>query len=400
MPPSITASGYNIELRDKNGNLKQYLTPFASRTTWEWNRLGGCGRCSITLEKPYRDILFDALDDIQIRVHSGSTSKLVYRGYIANIIPTLQANQNIILDVRGYFDLFKKLVVHDTGDNKVYTTTEVSLIVDDIIDNFVVSNSPITKGTIDAGSFEPDSIQFLCTVEEALKTLAELTGDIEYGVDENLIFFWRTESTTIRKKFFVGNNVSILERRVNWDDLVNKVYLVGGDNAGTKYKRTAEVTDSQDLYFLSEQIVNNSSITTDTVADQYLGAILSEKANPQLNIRTKIINTALRLEDTIPIGLIQFYDAVYDRDSPGDLIGDIIGEAGDGGSDIVVGEAGDGGSDVTIGGQYSAQVNRISYELSDTPERFNIEILLGDSILETAAKIKKLELILNSLQQY
>lgn len=400
MPTSISASTYNIELRDKNGVLKQYLTPFVSKVNWEWNRIGGCGACSITIQKPYRDIEFDARDDIQIRVKSGTGSKLVYRGYVANATPTLNQDQSITLQVRGYFDLLKKIIVQDTGDVKAYSAQEISVIVGNIIDTFVTPNAPITKGAIDVGSFECDEIQFLTTVEDALNTLAQLSGDIEYGVDEDLVFFWRTESTTIRHKFFIGNNVEMLERKVNYDTLVNRAYLVGGQVAGVKYKRVLENTDSQALYYLSEKIINNGSIITDTVADQYLGSVLRENAIPQLNIRTKIANTDLRLEDIIPIGLIVFYDVDYDRNLLTDDIGDIIGEAADGGSDITIGEAADGGDDVIIGGQYSAQVDRIQYDLSDTEGRFNLTIQFGDTILETAAIIKRLDLALANLQQY
>lgn len=401
MPDTIDTSDYNIELRNKNGELKSYLTPFASKVSWEWNRIGGCGRCSITINKAYRDIIFDTRDDIQIRVKSGSTSKLVYRGYIANIKPVLKVNQNIVLDVRGYFDLLKKIIVQDTGDTKTYTSKTVAYIADDIADNFIVANTPITlPSAITAGDFTADSIDFLCTVDDALRTLAELQGDVEYGVNEDLEFYWATESETINNKFFVGNNIAILERQVSWDNLVNKLYLVGGDVAGVKYKKTAENTESQDLYGLAEEIINNSSITTDSVAAQYMGAILTERAIPKFNIRATIKNTNIRLEDTVPMGLVTFYDSKYDATSLGDFIGDIIGEAADGGSDIVIGEAGDGGDDVTVGGQYSAQVDRISYDLSDTDGRFNLDIQLGDTIVETAAKIKRLELALASLTQY
>jgi len=200
-------TGYSVELRDNAGNLKTYLTPWVTNISWEWNRLGGCGRCSLTLKKGYRSFDFDARDDIQIRVKSGTISKLVYRGYIANIAPTLKIGQDIRLDVRGYFDLLKKIVVHTTGDTRTYSNQEVSLIVANIVDTFITPNSPITKGTIDSGAFTIDSIQFLTTVEEALRTLSGLTGDVEYGVDENLVFFWRAESETERERFFVGNNI-------------------------------------------------------------------------------------------------------------------------------------------------------------------------------------------------
>ena len=491
MPTAINASEYSIQLRDKNGGLKAYLTPFVSKVSWEWNRIGGCGRCSLTINKAYRNIIFDAQDDIQIRVASGATSKMVYRGYIANIIPNLKINQDIVLDVRGYFDLLKKIIVHTSGDTRAYSSKTVAFMADDIADTFIVPNTPITiAGALTAGDFTADSLEFFGTVEDALRTLAELQGDIEYGVDEDLIFFWNTESTTIARKFFVGNNVSVLERRISFDNLVNKLYLVGGDVAGVKYKNTAEATDSQAQYYLAEEIINNSSIITANVAVQYLGAILTERSTPQFSIRAQIKNTDLRLEDTLPIGLVSFYDATYDYASLGDIIGDIIGESFGGlktvtikaggsgytngaqvltvvqtggasgtinvtvsggvvtsinsiatqgtgytttgvggtganglattggggtgctvnisainivtatGDNIVIGETAEGGSNVFVGGEYSAQVDRLAYSLSDTPGRFNIEVNLGDTILETAAKIKRIELQLASLTQY
>ena len=551
MPTAITASNYNIELRDKNGALKGYITPYVSKVSWEWNRLGGCGRCSLTINKAYRDIIFDARDDIQIRIESGATSKLVYRGFIANILPTLKVNQDIVLDVRGYFDLLKKFIVNNTGNTKTYTSKTIAYIVDDIADNFIIPKSNVTLGTIDTtdgSSFSIDTIDFLCPVEDALRTLADLAGDAEYGVDEDLVFFWRTESTTINRRFFVGNNVAVLERRVSWDNLVNKLYLIGGDVLGSAYKKTLDATDSQSQYYLAEEIINNSSITTNDVATQYLSSILTERSIPQFSIRAQIKNTNVRLEDTIPMGLVTFYDATYDKDSLGDVIGDLIGatvtiitssianpsiiyakahgyqtgqtvliaghtsvtpsidgthvitcverdigtdltcadgdaatpevasashnfvaadvghylhiSAGtswtpgwyaivsvaankatlnapcgangalasgtwqlgedsfsipvnvtaDGvggtavsdpanGSDILIGSTADGGDDVYVGGQYSAQVDRLSYSLSNTPGRFNIEVQLGDTVLETAAKIKRLELALSSLNQ-
>ena len=253
--------------------------------------------------------------------------------------------------------------------------------------------------------------------------------------------------------------------------MVNKLYLVGGDVAGAKYKKTAESTDSQSLYYLVEEIINNSSIVTNNVAVQYLGAILTQRSVPNFSIRAQIKNTGLRLEDTLPMGLVTFYDAIYDKNQGGDLAGTIIGASvnitsssvanpsvitatahgyltgqtvliaghsgstpsingthvityinansfsipvnvtvgGTGGTavsdpangdNIIIGETADGGSDIFVGGQYSAQIDKIAYSLSETPGRFNLEIQLGDIITETAAKIKKIELALASITQY
>lgn len=607
------ATKYNIELRNKSGKLRQYLTPYAPDVKWEWNRIGGCGRCSIKLKMPYRKIDFNAGDDIQIRMPTGGSgidfntklllhgdgtdssttitdetgktvtvvgnaqidtaykvfgtgsifcpaagdyltlasnadwnfgtgnftidfrvmfsslphtnqlivvasaytdannywylflqdylagtqrwrfyvkkggvlvvdlnvassiavdtwyhialvrngnswtfrqngiqvgdaltysgeigdsgilyigwgvdidylkgridefrisdkarwtadftpptkayslqSKLVYRGWVAGIVPSLKIPQEITLDVRGYFDLLDLLVVHDSGSKKTYTNNLVSAIVTDIIDTFVAPNSDITKGTIDTALFAADTLQFKCSASEALKTLAELEGQVEYGVDEDLVFFWRAQSSTLRKKFFIGDNVEVFERRIDWSKLLNKIYFEGGEVDGTPYVKTAEAIDSQSIYFLAEGIISNSSIVTSSVADQYLGAILKERSNPQLTLRFKIPNTSLRLEDTIPLGEVAVADPDYDQETY------IVGETGDGGSDLTVGEKADGGSDALVGAVFQDQIDRIVYTLSNSEEKFNIEITLGDSILETSAKIKQLELLLSSLRQ-
>lgn len=388
-----SATTYNIELRDKGGNLKEYLTPWAKQVQWEWNRIGGCGRARVKLAMEYRKLEFSAGDDVQIRLKSGATSKLVYRGWVAGVVPSLKTPQEITLDIRGYFDRLEFLIVHSSGSEKTYISTVISDIVDDIVDTFIVANSDITKGTIDAAVFTPDTLSFKTKVTEALKTLAELEGEIEYGVDENLVFFWRAQSSTLTHKFFVGAEVSKFERRFDWSKLLNKIYFEGGEVDDSPYNKTAEVVDSQTLYFLAEGIIANSSITTQTVADQYLSARLKEGSSPKLILRASIPNTDLRVEDTVPLGELAIYDKDYDESLY------IIGETADGGDDITVGLTADGGSNATVGAVYQGQIDRIAYKASDTDERVNMEITLGGSIMETSAKIKQIELLLSQIRQ-
>ena len=386
-------STYNIELRDKAGNLKQYLTPWATDISWEWNRIGGCGRCSMKINLPYRHIDFSAGDDIQIRIKSGSTTKLMYRGWISGINPSLSDSQVISLDIRGYFDRLQNIVVQDVGDKSTYVSMLVSDIVDEIVDNFIIGNTPITKGTIDSAIFTVDTISFKTKLSEVLATLADLEGNVEYGVDEDLVFFWRTADETLKNKFFVGNNIAIFERKIDWSKLVNKIYFEGGEVGGVKFLRTAEAVDSQAMYFLSESILTNTAIITSSVADQYLGAKLKGSAIPTISLRAKIVNTDKRIEDTVPLGQIAIYDPDYDSELY------TVGEAVDGGSDLTVGLTDDGGSDAVIGGVFQGQIDKITYSLADTPERFNAEITLGLSLLDVSSRIKQIELLLSNLRQ-
>ena len=390
----VESKGYKIELRDKDGNLRQYLTPFVSKVSWEWRRIGGCGRADITLDMDYRKIDFGPDDDIQIRIGSGTTSKLVYRGWIAKITPSLKIGQQIKLDVRGYFDKLIKLMVQDNGADKVYENYNILNIVTDLVDTYVTPNSDITKGTIGAGGYSPDTITFKTSVKAALRTLADLEGQVEYGVDEDLNFFWTNQSDVLVRKWFVGNNVTKFERRINWDALVNKIYFEGGElSDGSKYIKTAEASDSQDSYFLAEKIEGNSSITTSSVADQYLGSILRDKSKPQLEMRVSIANTDIRLEDSIPLGKVAVADADYDQNL------NIVGKTASGGSNLIVGRITSGGSNAIVGGIFKDQIELIKYKMSNTDERFNIDITFGGTISESSARIKQIELLLDSVRQ-
>lgn len=390
---------YTIELRNKAGNLIQYLTPWANDVSWEWNRKGGCGRCKINLVMPYRKITFNAMDDIRIRIKDGAASKLVYRGFIAATTPKLKIGQEITLDVRGYFDLLKFIVVQSNGDDKQYSSIFASDIVHNLIDTFIVPNTDITKGTVASSSFTVDSIVFKESVAEIFRTLADLLGNIEYGVDENLEFFWLDEGQNLRHKFFVGNNVEVLDRKTDFSRLVNKIYFEGGEVAGSPFLRTAANTDSINTYFLAEDIVVNSSITTPTVADQYLTAILNLKSTPKFLVRIRIPNTKLRLEDILPIGKVSVFDSEYDAGSASRVI---IGRAINGGDDVIIGRLASGGSNVILGGGsglYQDQIDVIRYSLSETEERFDIEVSMGGTTNEVSAKLKQLELLISNVRQ-
>ncbi len=325
--------------------------------------------------------------------------KLVYRGWVAGANPVLKDSQEIILDVRGYFDLLKHIIVQDSDAAKTYTSDLVSDIVDDIVDTFIVANTDITKGTIDTAGYTADSMSFKTTVESALKTLADLEGGVEYGVDENLVFFWYDEGTTVAKKFIVGDNIKTLQRKVDYSKLVNKYYLEGKQTAGVPYTRTGENSDSQSTYYLSEKIIQNGAISTNSVADQYISALLAANDAPKFQMNLNIPNTNVRLEDNIPIGKISIYDVDYDEFSASRKI---WGTTYNGGDNVVWGTTAGGGDNFIWGGGsgvFQDQVDFIKYKLSNTDERFNINIGMGGYKDETAGKIKQIQLDIQNLTQ-
>jgi len=398
---TIYASNYNVELRDKAGTLKEYLTPFVSKVSWTWNRKGGCGRCKFTLKVPYRKLTFSAMDNIQIRIKDfvSGGSKLVYQGWISSPTPKLKVGQEISVNVRGYWDLLKHIMVQDDGDIMSYEGYDIHDIVEDIANTFIVPNTAISKGTIDTSTFNADILEFQTSIQETLRTLSDLLGDVEYGVDENLSFFWRTENTAVRKKFIVGLDIAVLSRKVDYSQIVNKIFFEGGVVSDVVYRKTVQSTDSQYVYFLAEAFLVNSSIVTSSVADQYLTAQLQQKSTPKYLMRIKIPNTSFRFEDTLPLGRVSIYDPEYDEDN---VTAGLWGKTASGGSNWIWGKTKDGGRGALWGGGgggYQDQINSIKYTLSNTEGKFNINLSLGGTTDETAAKLKRLDLLTSNIRQ-
>jgi len=394
------AKGYNVEHRDKNGVLIQYLTPWVETLEWEWNRIGGCGNCRISLAVPYRDVDFSAGDDIQIRSEGTYESKLVYRGYIVTVQPNLTASkQNISLTINGYSELLKSVVVQAAGIEKIYTTKKVYEVVNDIINTFVVVNTDITNGVNYTDTFTIDAIEFKSSAYDALTTLSNLLGDVEWGVDENLKFYWRQESSTLSHKFNVGYDIESFQRTKDFSQLMNKVYFEGGMVAGSPYVTTATASGSIASYYLSESILVNSAITTGTVADAYLTSLLNQYSSPIYKMTFKIPNTTLRFEDTVPMGKISIYDSEYDTSYATRGTWGLLSVGGSGWLWGTTKNGGSGGIWTGGAGLFQQQIEKISYSLSETPGRFNLSISTGGSTNKFATQVKQLEALTTNLRQ-
>lgn len=335
------------------------------------------------------------------REHPYRSSRLVYRGFVSSISPALSKSQDITVNIKGYFDLLKTIIVQDTGVEKEYASDYVYEIVNDIVTNFIEANSSITApASVYEDAFTVDAIAFKTSVAAALDTLANLLGDVEYGVDENLGFYWQQESDTVNHKFFVGIDIEKLNRTKDYSDLVNKIYFEGAkDDITGVYKKTATSSGSISAYYLAEAILTNSAISTDTVADAYLTVLLQQKSSPKYKLSFDVPNTAKRLEDNIPMGKVSIYDDDYDR---GPATKTVWGTTANGGSNKVWGTVANGGDGALWGGgggAFQQQVEYVQYELSDTDGRFNLKIYTGGSLDKFAAKVKQLELLTADLRQ-
>ena len=269
-PSSVPAASrknfyWTIELRNKNGDLIEILQPDVSRLGWEYNTVGGCGECEIALRRDFDNYGLADLDyDVQIwrgldplglqgtRLPAqlpfalGSTAagsrELRYSGFVREITPIFDEVESVVLRCSGYSRQLEYLVVTDPATNgpKTYTNMECSAIARDIIDNYVVLGSKVKRTAAlafvqDTGAIVQE-LSFNGTVWEALKTLAEIGGNAEYGVTADREIYFLPRVQTVSQTYILGNNVKLFEAARSSDDIVNWVYLQGGD--GAIYKLT------------------------------------------------------------------------------------------------------------------------------------------------------------------
>ncbi len=256
---------WTIELRNKAGDLIEILQPDVSRLGWEYNTVGGCGECEIALRRDFDNYGLADLDwDVQVwrgldplglqgtRLPAqlpfalGSTAagsrELRYSGFVREISPIFDEVESVVLRCSGYSRQLEYLVVTDPATNgpKTYLNMECSAIARDIIDNYVVLGSKVKRTAAlafvqDTGAVVQE-MSFNGTVWEALKTLADIGGNAEYGVDANREIYFLPRIQAVSNTYILGNNVKLFEAARSSDDIVNWVYLQSGD--GTIYKLT------------------------------------------------------------------------------------------------------------------------------------------------------------------
>lgn len=389
---------YAVEHRSKTGTLKNRWENVISDLSWEFLARGGCGVCEFTVNGTFTSFTIEPEDDIRVWLKDPSaatTGKLVYRGYISQWERFLGQEEKIAITCQGYFNKFRRYLVNDSGDPKAYESQAIETIVDDVVDSFVVANTTpaISIGTIDASNFAPDYIEFKSSAADALETLAALLNNVEYGVDENLEFYWRTESLTVAKRFYIGKDIAEYSELTETENIVNKLYFEGNTQGSSVFTSTGQSSSSQTDYGLREAVVSNSSINTTAPATQIMNATFLENNRPKVKVNVRIPNQSYRFEDSIPMGTAQIVNPSTNQ------IKNLWGKTASGGSNLIWGKTSASGSGALWGGVPYFLINRVKYTPNGVDGYFDIDLELGGSRYDTPALINQIETNLQAVRQ-
>lgn len=297
---------YRIEISDASFNTLEYLEKEAMDINWNYNRIGGCGSFSFSLPREFCNEKFIS-GDFNIKIYKKNTVTkaydLWYQGFVENKIPTISNKSEIIqINGNGYANQLSRIYI-----DQDYTNTEISEIVKDILDTYVVPETDITYdlSDIEDTGFTADSLSFNSNAKRVLETCADIAGTREWGVDRNRKFFFKARSETVGFRKLLGKNVVNYSEDFDFKDIVNRIIFQGGKILGEPYIKIYNFPVSQLKYGVRAEVVQKASVTTDSVSEQYANALYAERGDVLRKTSCEVIGEEDLIESVVPIPLFQ-----------------------------------------------------------------------------------------------
>lgn len=294
---------HKIVISDRSFNVVDEVQDIASNVRWEYNRVGGCGAFSFDIAEEFGSAsAFGTNYNVKIyrRNPTDGDYDLWYQGRIEDKTNNIRGNTEV-LQIRGngYQSSLRDIYVDSD-----YSSKSVDYIVDDILTNDVAPNTDVIKGTISSTTFTADTYEINQTALSAIQGLAELSGNIEWGVDASRTFFFRDRSTSTAFRYPFGNDILEFSNNSTSKDIVNRVVVIGGDVAGSPFTRIVNDTTSQLKFGRRDKVIQNSAVVTNSVADQLGDSVLTEYREIVRRATCQLIGEE-QIEATIPIGLFE-----------------------------------------------------------------------------------------------
>lgn len=307
---------YRVEIRDRDMEFVNVADKRIGRLQWAYSPVGGCGQFSFSaLSKYCTELEFGGNFNVRIKRRDPDTRdfNLIYQGRIENTINEVKDDIEVIL-VQGYG---YQSELSDIRVSRNYSSTEVSAIVKSILDNDVVPNTNITydSGDIEDTGFTADSIDFkYATALDCMSKLAEIVGSREWGVDKDRKFFFKARSDAEGFHYPLGKKARNLTINASSREIANRVIVLGKEESGTQYIYTKDYAKSQLKYNRRDYVIQNSAVSTSSVAEQLADAVYAERNGIVERGSVEIIDDRI-FEETIPVPLIKIItrEITYDE---------------------------------------------------------------------------------------
>lgn len=365
---------HKIVISDRNFVIQDEVQDAAVNIQWEWTRLGGCGAFSFDLPMKYcTEVSLGSGFNVKIYWRDPITKSYVlrYQGRIEDKIQNVDSNGEVMtIQGMGYQSSLSDIFISNS-----YTSTEVSLIVKDILDNDIVPNTDISYTGTDIVStgFTPSTWPIATDGLQAIGALSDLAGTREWVVDQNRKFKFLQRSSGVGFRFPFGGNVKVFNDDNTTKGIINRVIVIGGTlGDGSTYTKVFDDLPSQLKWKRRDSSVQNSSIISDDVATQFANALFAQYDDVSHSAQVDKLDDT-QIESTIPIPLVELLPRLVTYDTT--TYDSILYQ------DIV-----------------SYQVNRIQYTLDDCGI-MSWSMQIGTLIPSIAEAVKGLEYNISQIQQ-
>lgn len=275
------------------------VTGLIEKLSWSYHRIGGCGKFEAVLVG-YIDVSNYISDGYEIIIRVGTQAgdlDVFYRGKIQTIADRRSGDQRKTI-LRG-MGLVSELL--DTHIVQNYTDT-VANIVSDIIQNYVAIEGRVTwnAAKIGAATYSATGLSFNHTALKAIKYLAELQGNIEWGVDEDGDFYFKPKSSAITNQnhiFDIRNNLFDIEDGETSRFDYNSLVVEGHTGFIYTYTNTSDSASRG----LKQKVILASPFTLNADIDRWASNMVNLSINGESYVKTKLTNIKSRIEDAIPI---------------------------------------------------------------------------------------------------
>ena len=294
---------YKLVISDRDFNVLDEFQDRANNISFDYSRIGGCGGMNFRIPSRYcRNILISTGFNVKLYRRNPSTNDydLWYQGKIESTLPDIRGeSENLSVSAMGY-----QAELRDIHIDASYTSTEISVIVKSLLDNYILPNTNITydAGDITATSFTPDSIIFNGNAQDAIRTLADVTGTREWGVDRNRKLFFKSRSSTVGFYYPLSGKIINFSGDDSSKDIVNRVVFIGGGDP--PFTATYNDTISQLKWKRRDRVIQNSAVTTSAVATQFADSIFDEFSEIVRKANIDLLEER-QIESTIPIPLFR-----------------------------------------------------------------------------------------------
>jgi hypothetical protein len=233
------------------------------------NRIGGCGQFKMKAKR--ERIAGHSVSNgniIELYTHNTAVSSdTLTRRYRGEVISTKidYSKDEIAIKGYGHFFQFKNCLVV-----KYLETTDVADVVGDIFDAIKANTYCNTTGNISLSSSATigDIELYFQEASDIIKKLAEIQGDVDYGVDEDGVFYFIDSTTTKRGHFQVGVNIESLAITTRSDELYNDLFIKtrglvssgnlimheDDDTSIASYKKRSRIVDAPEFSDVADAI--------------------------------------------------------------------------------------------------------------------------------------------------